>query len=139
MHFIDDILIQIDERMNVEFDNCNFYASTGDETLGAYGQTAYPTVIFRNTNYTAVIGDESPYPNVGGYISLAHATLKLEDSVNFYGIFSFTSIIYLYGNSTIIISGTLKFLHNDVRALIRLSQKNIRYIRIVFSTLTTIK
>ena len=99
VYFIDDVLIQIDERMNVEFDNCNFYASTGDETLGAYGQTAYPTVIFRNTNYTAVIGDESPYPNVGDYISLAHATLKLEDSVNFYGITGFTSIIYLIGVS----------------------------------------
>ena len=135
VYFINDVLIKIDEIMNADFNNCNFYASTGDETLGAYGQTA---VIFRNTNYTTIIGDESPYPNVNGYISLVHATLKFEDSVNFYGITGFTSIFYLYGNSTIIISGTLKFLHNDVHALTRLSQKNIRYIIIKENSIVNI-
>ena len=118
------ILIKMHRSIDVEFINCNFH-DNGENILQISGQSTLANIIIKNTNYsaTASIHYES-------LISLLHATLTIKDSVNFYNITGFTSIIDLEESSTIIISGTVKFLYLNVDILIDFHKnyKHLHYI-----------
>ena len=123
---LDGVLIELDRFINVEFNNCDFHAFKEDTILQAHGEEGNQiNVVIRNTNYIATTSSMFP---LRSFFSLSYTTLILVDSVNFYYITGFSSIIFLKLNSTIIISGTVIFSHNDVHALIDLYKNNIQYI-----------
>ena len=128
--------VQLYESISVEFNNCNFYGNNIDQILETHGAILSPTnLVIKNTNYTTSFLDFNFNPV--SFISLLHTTLTLVGSVSFYGISYFDSIISVAGNSTIIISGAVKFLHNHVHILISLYD-NIQYIVIKENTIVNI-
>ena len=130
---VDDELIKLSEKINVEFNNCDFHGKSDDRILGTHGKLAHPrNIVIRNTSYTTTMSDthhSQVVLSLASYISLSHTTLKLMGSVNFYNIIIPRSIIALTDNSTVIISGTVNFSYNLVRQLINFDFfNNIQYI-----------
>ena len=64
------------------------------------------------------------------FISLSHTTLLLEDSVIFCNITTPNSIISLRENSTVIISGSVEFSHNQAHDLINFYYNGQKYIKL---------
>ena len=128
--------IQLLESVNVEFNNCYFQGNNVDRILQTHGTISSPiNLVIRNTNYTSRYSEFSHDPD--SFISLLHTKLTLVDSVNFYDISYFDSVISVLGNSTIIISGTVNFLRNHGHVLIELYD-NIQYIIITENSIVNI-
>ena len=124
------VLIEINGSVNIEFNSCNFNNNNENQILLTHGREANPnSVVVRNTGITtSMSGIPSEYRS---YFSLSHTTLILVDSVNFYNIITaFSSIISFKGNSTMVIFGTVKFLHNHVHVLLDFLHNDIQYITI---------
>ena len=139
LDYILNHLIKLYEQVNVEFNNCNFHDSSDQIMIQVDGQAANPAnVVIRNTNYTITTTMYSSYTVVYRtrlwLILISHATLILMDSVIFYDITSYESIIFLEGNSTIIMSGKVMFSFNDVEILINMYKSNKQYIMIIENT-----
>ena len=125
LDLVNSKLIMLYESINVELNNCEFYDSI-EMVIEAMGKDTNPSnVIIKNTNYSTTKTFIHFTKFCFSFISLSHTTLTLVDSVNFYNISDFDSIICLRGNSTISISGTVKFSYNYVVALINLHENNI--------------
>ena len=142
----DDPLILLHNNINVDFSNCDFHGNNIDQILQTNGKLVNPIiVVVRNANYTATIltahkpsykdGNKTYTVTTSsdfytsttmGLISLSHTRLILVDSVIFHDI-TFGSVISLWGNSTLIIHGTVKFSFNNVNKLIQF-HGNIQYI-----------
>ena len=128
--------IQLHESINVEFNNCYFQGNNVDQILQTHGTISSPiNLVIRNTNYTSRYLELNYDPD--RFISLLHTKLTLVESVNFYGISYFKSVISVFGNSTIIISGTVNFLRNHGHVLIKLYD-NIQYIIITENSIVNI-
>ena len=124
----DPPLILLYDNINAEFNNCDFHGNNLEQILQTYGKILNPiNVVVRNTNYTATILPSTYFSTSVnmGFISLSHTTLILVDSVMFHDM-TFGSVIYLKGNSTVIIHGTVEFSLNDVNNLIYFHD-NIQY------------
>ena len=139
MEEIVQALIILHKSITVEFNTCNFHSITNEQILQAHGENVNSiNVFFKNTNYTATLSYLFPFP-FNGLISLSDSTLTLVDSVNFHNIAAQPyNVISLEGNSTIIISGTMKFSHNDVNALIDFNKNSKQYIIIKKNTILNI-
>ena len=101
----------------MEFNGCDFFNNSGTYIIEIKGKETNPaSITIKDTNYSSI---KTYYENYLKYvILLSHATLILVDSVSFYYIINFDSIIFLVGNSKITISGTVKFKYNHVLAII---------------------
>ena len=120
-------LIGIYESINVKFTNCDFHGNNVDQILETHGKSISPiNLVIRNTNYTTSILQTNPHYT--SFISLSDTTLILLNLVIFHDISSFSSVICLEGNSTLIISGIAKFTSNHVHVLIELHVNYIQYI-----------
>ena len=121
------VLVRLRDFINIKVTNCNFHSNSEETILQTYGEEVNQTnVIIRNTNFTATISDTVfRFINL---ITLLHTTLSLMDSVSFHFITTFSTILFLEGNSTIIISGTITFSKNFVDTLIDTYDNNIQYI-----------
>ena len=107
--------------------NCYFHADseTDSQVLQTYGSSTYPlTVVIKNITFSYK-RKTNPYEhwfNITvldmSFSSLSHTTLVLEDSVTFCNITNPNSIISLRENSTVIISGSVEFSHNQAHDLI---------------------
>ena len=123
-------LITLIRSIKVEFENCYFF---GDQILKSYGHNVNPINVFiRNTLSTSISSDDGFPLNI---FSLFNTILVLANSVDFQNITSYGHIIYLTGNSTIIIYGTVKFSHNHVMSLINFNNDKKYIIIKVNSTL----
>ena len=121
------VLMELQNSINVEIINCNFHINNGDRLLQAYGSKVRPVnVLIRDTNFTTITVSRVT-SDQGKFILLSSASLIFKDSVSFYNITTFKSIIFLGENSSIIISGNVKFLHNHVRILIDMHNNSIQY------------
>ena len=118
-------LVRLNGSIQAEFNNCDFY---GNKILESYGRSVNPiNVVVRSTvyNYTTAMLRATQNTSV---LLLSHTTLILADSVSFQNITGVYSIISLTGNSTIVISGTVKLSHNVAHVLINLYNSNKQYI-----------
>ena len=126
----DSVLIRLRDFINIKVNNCDFHANNEETILHAYGEKVNQiNVVIRNTNYiytatTPLTGLINEHP----LMSLSYTTLTFMDSVNFHCIATFSSILFLELNSTIIISGTIEFSHNKVDTLIDTYDNNKQYI-----------
>ena len=126
---VQDELIKLFGRINVEFNNCKFHSKNDNRILGAHGKIVNQrNIVIRNTNFTTTMSDNRVVLGLASYISLSHTTLKLMGLVNFHNVIIRRSIISLGDNSTITISGTVNFSYNHVRHLINLDFNNVQYI-----------
>ena len=130
-------LIQLYSSVNVEFNNCDFHDNSKEQILSqrAVRNLSQTYVIIKNTNFTGVTG---PRLFKNNFISLSHAKLIFIGSVNIHNIVTFSCIISLMGNSTIIISGIVNLSHNYVRVLIEFHGENVNYIIIKENSLLNI-
>ena len=114
-----------------EFDNCEFNGQDIKHMIQSNGTQINPVnvviinTVIRNILYT---NDFAAHRSL---FSLSNTVLRFVDSVNFQNISMYKSIISLTENSTIIISGTVKFLHNHVVTIIELYDNNIQYVIII--------
>ena len=121
------VLIGLYKSVNVEFNNCDFHGNNVDQILEAHGKIISPiNLVIRNTNFTTSTLQTNDH--IRSFIKLSHTTLMFVNLVIFHNISSFGSVICLEGNSTLIISGTVKFLHNHVHVLIDLYANKMQYI-----------
>ena len=111
---IDAVLIELHGFIKLEFNNCNFHQNTILQTQGTKVNPI--NVVIKNSNYTTTMSNMTSQ-HTRFIILLSHTTLALMNSVSFHNIMDFNSIIALTGNSTIIITGTVKFSRNHVDAL----------------------
>ena len=126
---VDDELIKLFGRINVEFSNCKFHSKNDDRVLGTYGKIVNPrSIVIQNTNFTTTMSNSHVVLGLSSYIYLSYTTLKLMGLVNFYNVITRRSIISLVDNSTIVISGTVNFSYNHVPQLISFDFNNVKYI-----------
>ena len=135
--FSKEWLIKLYKSIAIEIHNCNFHGKNSANILKTFGKNVNPiNVVIRNTNYTNIIyyrwaARHAPADDSNCFILFSHTTLTLVDSVNFYNNNAhYYNLICLEGNSTVLISGTVKFLHNTVKVLINFYNNNKQYIKI---------
>ena len=130
-------LIKVYSHVKIELNNCNFYAHNTQiaAILQMYNSnitTVTTYVVIKNTNFTLyTISNLIRNPDMDfttSFITLSHANLQLEDSVIFSNITTPHSIISLKGNSTVIISGSVKFSYNHAHDLINFYENDIKYV-----------
>ena len=131
-------LIQLYGSVNLEINDCNFHGNSEEHLLSqrAVQNVNSLFIIIKNTNFTGVKG--STLLNMH-YIDLIHAKLILIGSVKIHNITTFSSIIFLMGTSTIIISGTVNFSHNHANELIKFYSPKIQYIIIKQNSILNIE
>ena len=118
-------LIKLHKNINVEFNRCDFFNTSGAHVIEIKGKETNPaSITIKDTNYSFIKTYYDSYSKC--VILLSHATLILEDSVSFYYIINFDSVICLVGNSKITISGTVKFKYNRVLAIIDMDADNMQ-------------
>ena len=120
-------LIKVNLSDKIEFKNCSFHGDDRyiSQILKSYGSsTNSAIVIIEDTYFLYNTTDPFWFLNSLSLITLINTKLILKNSVIFNKIAKCLSIIFLIGNSTIIISGSAKFSYNHIRELIGFDGNN---------------
>ena len=133
---INPSLIKLHSHVKIELNNCIFYAHNIQTAtiLQMYNSniTTVTTQVVKNTSFTLYtisnVIRNSDMDFTTSFITLSHANLQLEGSVVFSNITTPHSIISLKGNSTVIISGSVKFSYNNVHDLINFYESDTKYL-----------
>ena len=139
-HYVKHALLKVYLLVRIEFKNCYFHADIKNDgmVLQTYGTSTNPAmVVIKNTTFSYKKSKTNPYEYLYNittldisFMLLSHTTLLLEDSVTFCNITTTNSIISLRENSTVIISGSVEFSHNQAHDLINFNRNDQKYIRL---------